>query len=406
MSFVRYQNVDELEDSARKVLPRYLFDYVYGGAFSQVTARKNVESFDRYVLRPKALVDVSTCTLSTRFLGQEHPLPLMLAPTALAGLMWPRGEIAAARAASRAGIAYGLSCVSIASLETVRAEVSGPLAFQLYILRDRALTEQLVARASDAGYSSLFLTIDVPILSKRESDVRNGLAKAGKRTLRDIASLVTNPRWAMRMLGLPAPQLGNFTALGGVGRSIIEQTMSVARQIDPTVTWRDVEWLRGRWPGRLVLKGILSAEDARRAANVGADAIVVSNHGGRQLDGAPASIDVLADIVAALDSQLEILFDGGIRRGRHVVVALALGARACLIGRAHLYGLAVGGEAGVSRVLELLVEELRMTCALMGMPAVDQLRQTPSKNAGNSAYSRGSAHVGVALHSDECWTET
>jgi L-lactate dehydrogenase (cytochrome) len=375
MSLVRYQNVDELEQSARKVLPRYLFDYLYGGSFSQLTARNNVESFDQYVLRPKALVDVSACKLSTVFLGQEHPLPLMLAPTALAGLMWPRGEIAAARAASRAGIPYCLSSLSISSLETVRTEVSGPLAFQLYILRDRALTEQLVERALSAGYSSLFLTVDVPILGKRECDVRNGLARARMRTLRDIASLVANPRWGMRMLGVPAPQLGNFTALEGIGRSITEQSMSVARQFDPAVTWRDVEWLRRRWPGRLVLKGILSVEDAQRAANVGADAIVVSNHGGRQLDGAPSSIAALADIVAALGNRLEILFDGGIRRGRHVVVALALGARACLIGRAHLYGLAVGGEAGVSRVLELLIEELSTTCALMGIPTLDQLRQ-------------------------------
>jgi L-lactate dehydrogenase (cytochrome) len=280
------------------------------------------------------------------------------------------------------------------------------LTFQLYVLRDRVLTEHLVERALAAGYSSLFLTVDVPILSKRESDVRNGLAKAGRRTLRNIASLVANPRWGMRMLGVPAPQLGNFTGLGGIGRSITEQSMSVARQLDPAVTWRDVEWLRRRWPHRLVLKGVLTVEDAERAANAGADAIVVSNHGGRQLDGAPSSITVLAEIVAALGNRLEILFDGGIRRGRHVVVALALGARACLIGRAHLYGLAVGGEAGVSRVLELLVEELRTTCALMGIPAVDQLHQAPSRKAGGGACIRGSAFAGVELHSDECLIET
>lgn len=366
-------NVEDFERRARRALPRALFDYVRAGAFSELTARNNVNGFDRYSLQQTALVDVSGCALNSTFLGQETAAPLMLAPAGLTGLLWPEGEIAAARAAHDAGIPYCLSTLSIASLEAVKAaSSSNGLAFQLYVMRDRNQTELLIDRAARAGYSSLFLTLDVPILSKRECDVRNGLMGSSRLPVRRALSIAAHPRWLIRMLRGPAARLGN---LSNLGRNVIEQSVEFSRQLDPAVTWRDVEWLRRRWPGRLVLKGIMNSDDALRAVDAGVDAVVVSNHGGRQLDGAPASITALAEIVTATQHRIEVLFDGGIRRGRHIAVALALGARACLIGRAYLYGLAAGGGPGVTRVIQLMVEELRITCALMGITTLDELRR-------------------------------
>ena len=365
-------NVEELERRARSALPRALFDYVHAGAFSELTARNNVNGFDRYSLRQTALVDVSSCALQSTFLGREAAAPLMLAPAGLAGLLWPEAEIAAARAAHDAGIPYCLSTLSVASMETVKAASSSHgLAFQLYVMRDRNQTALLIDRAAQAGYSSLFVTVDVPLLSKRECDLRNGLMGRSRLSVRRALSMAAHPRWLIRMLRGPAARLGNISTLGG---SVIQQSVAFARQLDPSVTWQDVEWLRRRWSGRLVLKGLMNPDDALRAVDAGVDAIVVSNPGGRQLEGAAASITALADIVAATQDRVEVLFDGGIRRGRHIAVALALGARACLIGRAYLYGLAAGGGPGVARVIQLMVEELRITCALMGITAVDKLR--------------------------------
>jgi isopentenyl diphosphate isomerase/L-lactate dehydrogenase-like FMN-dependent dehydrogenase len=387
----RCQNVEDFERRARRALPRALFDYVRAGAFSELTARNNVSAFDRYSLRQTTLLDVSECTLHSTFLGRESAAPLMLAPAGLAGLLWPEGEIAAARAAHDAGIPYCLSTLSVASLEAVKtASSSHGLAFQLYVTRDRGQTELLVERAARAGYSSLFLTVDVPYLSKRECDLRNGLMGGSRLQLRRAASIAAHPRWLIRMLRGPAARLGNFPTLG---RNIVEQSVAFARQLDPSVTWRDVDWLRRRWTGRLVLKGIMNPNDALRAVDAGVDAIVVSNHGGRQLDGAPASITALADIVAATRNRVEVLFDGGIRRGRHIAIALALGARACLIGRAYLYGLAAGGGPGVARVIQLMIEELRITCALMGITALDQLRRGELATPDPETLARASAEL-------------
>jgi isopentenyl diphosphate isomerase/L-lactate dehydrogenase-like FMN-dependent dehydrogenase len=375
-SFDHYQSVDEFEQAARRILPRHLFDYVASGSFSEVTLRNNLQAFDRYTLRPEILVDVSDCRLTTSFLGGHHCLPLMLAPTALAGVLWPKGEQEAARAAHAAGIPYCLSTVSVCSIESVRDNSDGGLAFQLYMTRDRGIAERLIARAERAGYSSLFVTVDVPTLAKRERDARNGLGVGGRHRARTIGNILLRPGWLLRTLSGGLPQLGNFADLPGLGRDITVQARTVANLLDPAVTWADVDWLRRRWRGKLVLKGILDPDDAIRAANAGVDALVVSNHGGRQLDGAIAAIDALADVVAAVNDRIEILFDGGIRRGRHVAVALALGARACLVGRAHLYGLAVGGETGVARVLQLISEEFKTTCALMGISDLARFRSS------------------------------
>lgn len=383
------QNVEEFERMARRALPRALYDYVRAGAFSELTARNNVNGFDRYSLRQTALVDVSDCTSHLTYLGQEAAAPLMLAPAGLAGLLWPEGEIVAARAAHDAGIPYCLSTLSVASMEAVKAASSSHgLAFQLYVMRDRNQTELLIERAARAGYSSLFLTVDVPLLSKRECDLRNGLMGGSRLPLRRAVSMAAHPRWLIRMLRGPAARLGNFPTLG---RNVVEQSVAFARQLDPSVTWRDVEWLRRRWAGRLVLKGVMNPDDALRAVDAGVDAIVVSNHGGRQLDGAPASITALADIVAATQDRVEVLFDGGIRRGRHIAVALALGARACLIGRPYLYGLAAGGGPGVARVIKLLIEELRITCALMGITSLDELGPGKLATADPASLARASA---------------
>jgi L-lactate dehydrogenase (cytochrome) len=399
-------NIDDFEREAARLLPRHVFDYVRAGAFSELTARNNVTGFDSYSLRQTALVDVSAGSLRSTFLGREHSAPLMLAPAGLAGLLWPDGEIAAARAAQEAGIPYCLSTVSVASMETVKAGSSSEaLAFQLYMMRDRRHTQLLIDRAERSGYSSLFLTVDVPLLSTRECDLRNGLMDRSRLHVRRTASMVAHPRWFMRMLRGPVIRLGNFSGPDAVGRDVIEQSVAFAGQLDPSVTWPDVEWLRRRWGGRLVLKGIMNPEDAVRAIDAGVDAIVVSNHGGRQLDGAQCSIAALADIVAATRGRLEILFDGGIRRGRHIAVALALGAHACLIGRAYLYGLAVGGQLGVSRVIKLLADELRVSCALMGITTLDQLgragsvtpNSAPRSTAGTAGPSGGASQHRVGL---------
>lgn len=372
-SFNKYHTIEEFEQTARRVLPRHLFDYVAAGSFSEFTLRENVRAFDRYAFRPRILADVSDCRLEAAFLGRNHALPIMLAPTALAGVMWPRGESLTARAAFAAGIPYCLSTVSVCSIEAVRAASAGDLAFQLYMTRDRRITENLIDRAEQAGYSCLFVTVDVPILGKRERDARNGVDTPRRPNAQVIKNILLRPRWLIRTLTETLPQLGNFAGLPGIGRNITAQARTVANLFDPAMTWRDIDWLRRRWRGKLVLKGILNPDDAVRAIDAGVDAIVVSNHGGRQLDGAIAAIDGLADVVSAVGDRIEVLFDGGIRRGRHIAVALALGARACLIGRAHLYGLAVGGEAGVSRVLQLLTEELKITCALLGISHVSRL---------------------------------
>ncbi|WP_375765646.1 alpha-hydroxy-acid oxidizing protein [Archangium gephyra] len=355
-------------------MPRFLFDFVEGGADDEVTVRANQQAFSDYTFRARTLVDVSARDVSTTLLGQRLALPVILGPVGLAGLLAPHGEVLAARAAARLETIFTLSTMSVCTIEEVAAAGPAPRWFQLYIWKDREITRSLVERARAAGYSALCLTVDVPDMGNRERDVRNGFVVPPRPTPGNVMDLLLHLGWVLRMTRSPRATFGNFADTKALSR---RDAVSVAgytsRQFDQSVTWADLEWLRGLWPGPLVLKGITTAEDARRAVEHGVEAIVVSNHGGRQLDGLPASLDVLPEIVEAVDGKAELILDGGIRRGSDVVKARALGARACMIGRPFLYGLAAGGQAGVERVLEILRKEISSTLALLGCPRLEQL---------------------------------
>ena len=371
MGFV---NVAEARLAARRRLPSIFFDYVDGGASAEATLRANEADFERLGLRQRVLVDVRARDLSATFLGRTHALPLALGPVGFTGLFWRAGEVAAAVAAARAGVAFSLSHFAIATLADIRARSDGALYAQLYALRDRALVEDLVEQAERHRADALILTVDTAVTGVRERDERNGFRSLDRLTPGLALRLARRPRWCAQMLAGGLPEVGAARGRPEFGRGVLAQARNLSRQIDPGLTWADLAWLRARWRGRLAVKGILSAEDARRAVAAGADAIVVSNHGGRQLDGAPSTIAALPDVAAAVGHEVEVLLDGGVRRGTDVVKALALGARGVLLGRAYAYGLAAAGEAGVARVIEVLGAELDVTMALMGVTSVDELR--------------------------------
>jgi 4-hydroxymandelate oxidase len=337
--------LDDFEEAARGLLPRMIFDYFAGGAGDEWTLRENRRAFDRWVLRPRVLVDVSHVDLSTSVLGQPLPFPILLAPTAFQRMAHPDGELATARAAASLDTVMVLSTIATVSLEDVAA-TGVKRWFQLYVLKDRDLTAELVKRAHLSGYSAVVLTVDAPLLGRRMRDERN---------------LFTLPPG----MGLANLEGTGLPVSGGSGLSSF-----FLERHDPSVNWESLAWLRSLSPMPLVLKGIVTAEDASLAVEAGVDAIVVSNHGGRQLDGAPAALDVLPEVVGAVADRIEVLVDGGIRRGTDVLKALALGARAVLVGRPYLWGLAVDGEAGVRRVLELLRDELLLAMILAGQPSV------------------------------------
>jgi len=313
---------------------------------------------------------VSNISLATTLLGSKVSMPLAIGPTGLAGLFCADGEILAARAAAACGIPYCMSTMSICSIEDVRAATAQPFWFQQYLMKDRGFNQELIDRAAAAQCSALMLTLDLQVLGERRRDPRNGLTIPPRLSLRNAWEVATKPSWALKVLFGKRRTFGNLA--GRIGGSSGIRTLSewTATQFDASANWRDVEWVRSRWPGKLILKGILDAEDARFGLAAGADAIVVSNHGGRQLDGAPSSISVLAEIVAAIDGRCEVMFDGGIRSGQDIAKALALGARGTLIGRSFLYALAAAGEAGVVRAVEIMRNELRVTLALTGTPTV------------------------------------
>ncbi len=367
-------NIEDVRRKARRRLPRFLFDFVEGGADDEVTVRANRTAFADYAFRARALVDVSARELSTTLLGQRLALPLLLGPVGLAGLLAPRGELLAAEAAARKGALFSVSTMSVCTLEEVAAAAPAPRWFQLYVWKDRGITRSLVERAKAAGYSALCLTVDVPDMGNRERDVRNGFVVPPRLTLANAADLLLHVGWVLRMTRSPRSTFGNFVDTQALARKdAVSVAAFTSRQFDPALTWADVEWLRGLWPGPLVLKGITRAEDAQRAVEHGVQAIVVSNHGGRQLDGLPASLDVLPEIVNAVGGRAEIVLDGGIRRGSDVVKAIALGARACMIGRPYLYGLAAGGQAGVEVVLDVFRREIDRTLTLLGCARLEQL---------------------------------
>jgi L-lactate dehydrogenase (cytochrome) len=360
------QSIEDLRALARRRIPRAIFDYADGGSYQETTLKANAADLDAIQLRPRVMIDVSDIKLATTFAGAAVSMPLAIAPTGLCGLYHADGEIKGARAAAAFGIPFCLSTMSICSIEDVRAASDQPFWFQQYLMRDRGFNQSLIERAIAARCSALMLTLDLQILAERRRDARNGLSIPPRVTLRNAWDVATKPVWALKVMFGKRRTFGNLVGhIGGAdGAATLAQWTQT--QFDPTANWRDVEWVRSRWPGRLILKGVMDADDARFALSAGADAVVVSNHGGRQLDGAPSSISVLPEIVAAIDGRCEVLFDGGIRSGQDLAKALALGARGGMIGKAFLFALAAGGQAGVTRALEIIRDELRVTLALTG----------------------------------------
>jgi L-lactate dehydrogenase (cytochrome) len=362
-------SIEDLRARARRRIPRAIFDYADGGSYQEVTLRANAADLDAIQLRPRVMIDVSDIKLATTLAGAAASLPLAIAPTGLCGLYHADGEILGARAAAAFGIPFCLSTMSICSIEDVHAASDQPFWFQQYLMRDRGFNQSLIERAIAARCSALVLTLDLQILAERRRDARNGLSIPPRLTLRNAWDVATKPVWALKVMFGKRRTFGNLVGhIGGAGGGDGAATLAqwTHAQFDSRANWRDVEWVRSRWPGRLILKGVMDAEDARFALAAGADAVVVSNHGGRQLDGAPSSISVLPEIVAAIDGRCEVLFDGGIRSGQDLAKALALGARGGMIGKSFLFALAAGGQAGVTRALEIIRDELRVTLALTG----------------------------------------
>ena len=357
--------IEDLRSLARRRIPRAIFDYADGGSYHECTLRANAADLDAISFRQRVMVDVSDIKLGTTLAGCDASMPLAIAPTGLAGLFHADGEILGARAAAAFGIPFCLSTMSICSIEDVRAATGQPFWFQQYLMRDRGFNQQLIDRASAAQCSALMLTLDLQVIAERRRDPRNGLSVPPRLTLKNALDVASKPAWALKVLLGKRRTFGNLVGrLGGSGlKTLAEWTHT---QFDASASWRDVEWVRTRWPGRLILKGVMDAEDARFALAAGADAVVVSNHGGRQLDGAPSTISVLPEIVEAIDGRCEVMFDGGIRSGQDLAKALALGARGGLIGKSFLYGLAAAGQAGVARTLAILLDELKVTLALTG----------------------------------------
>jgi L-lactate dehydrogenase (cytochrome) len=376
-------NIDDLRRQARRRLPRAVFDFGDGGSEDEQTLRANANDFQRLVFRPRMLVDVSRRDQTTTILGQQVSSPLILAPTGLCGMFAPRGEILAARAATRRGIISTLSTLGACSIEDVAASTSGPLWFQLYVMKDRDLTRSLVERAQAAGYRALCLTVDLPVLGQRERDLRNGATIPPRITVRNVVDTVQRIGWLRGVLFGTKITFGNFVgATADLGTNAISLWQYIAQQNDASVDWDDLDWFRSIWRGPLAIKGIMTGEDARRAVDAGADAIIVSNHGGRQLDSLPSAIETLPEIVDAVGRDAEVILDGGIRRGSDVVKALSLGARACMMGRPYLYGLAANGQAGAERAIEIIQTEIDRTLALIGRPTLADLDRSAVRLAG------------------------
>jgi L-lactate dehydrogenase (cytochrome) len=346
------------------------FEYADRGSYAEETLRTNRTDLEAIKLRQRVLVDVARRDLATTIVGEPAALPIALAPVGLCGMQWGDGEILSCRAAQAAGIPFCLSTMSICAIEDVAAAVEQPFWFQLYVMKDRGFVRELIERAIAAKCSALVLTADLQVLGQRHCDLRNGMTVPPEIKLRNMIDIATKPAWAMSILRGKRRTFGNLAGHVRGMEDVRSLAQWIAGQFDPSLSWKDVEWIRGLWPGTLVLKGLLDVEDAKRAAKTGAAALVVSNHGGRQLDGAMSSISALPGIVDAVGSDIEIMFDGGVRSGQDVMRALALGARSCMIGRAYLYGLGAGGEAGVARAIEILRSELDVTMALTGTTSI------------------------------------
>jgi len=359
-------NIEDLRVLAKKRVPEMFYDYADSGSWTESTYRANETEFQKIKLRQRVAVNLENRSIRTQMLGQDIAMPVAIAPTGLAGMQHADGEILAARAAETFGIPFTLSTMSICSLEDIVAHTSAPFWFQLYMMRDRDFMERLINRAKAAKCSALMLTLDLQILGQRHKDLKNGLSAPPKLTPRSILNLLTKPRWCMGMLGTKRHGFGNIVGHATGVDDLSSLSSWTAQQFDPSMDWDDVEWVKKRWGGKLILKGIIDSEDAQFASNSGADALIVSNHGGRQLDGAQSSIEALPAIVDAVGKRMEVWMDGGIRSGQDVLKAVALGAKGTLIGRAFLYGLGAMGEAGVTKCLEILANELDLTMAFCG----------------------------------------
>jgi L-lactate dehydrogenase (cytochrome) len=365
-------SIADLRELARRRIPRAIFEYADRGSYDEVTLERNRRDLGAIEFRQRVLRDLSTLSVASSMLGQAVSMPLAIAPTGLTGLFYGDGEIHGARAAQAFGIPFCLSTMSICSIEDVHQAVPEPFWFQVYLMRDRGFNQELIARAAAAHCSALVLTVDLQVQGLRRRDPKNGLSIPPRLTLRNALDIATKPAWALSVLCGKRRGFGNLV---GLGRPQGLTTLSewIASQFDPSVTWQDLAWVRSLWPGKLIIKGILEAEDARTAAAQGVDAIVVSNHGGRQLDGAPSSISVLPEIVNAVAGRCEVWMDGGVQSGQDMLRALALGAKACLIGKSFLYALGAMGGAGVTLALNLLRRELEVSLALTGSTDIRQV---------------------------------
>jgi L-lactate dehydrogenase (cytochrome) len=365
-------SIADLREQARRRVPRTLFDYVDGGSYDELTMARNRADLDAIQLRPRVLIDVAKQNLATTILGKPAAMPLALAPTGMAGYVWGDGEILAARAAAAFGIPFCLSTVSICSIDDVREATGAPFWFQLYVMKDRGYTAELVDRAAAAGCPVLMLTVDIPVGALRRRDPKNGLSVPPRITWRSALDVARKPAWLWGLARARRREFGNMAdavrRAGGVSFAQFVQS-----QFDASVTWKDLERFRNQWKGKLIVKGIMDPEDARRAVGLGADALVVSNHGGRQLDGAPSSIAMLPTVLEAVQGRAEVLFDSGVRSGQDILRARALGARAALVGRAWLYGLGAQGERGVALALQIMSRELQVSLALTGCNDVNEL---------------------------------
>jgi L-lactate dehydrogenase (cytochrome) len=365
---------EDLRQLAMRRAPRAIFDYVDRGSYDEHTLNGNRRALDALMLRQRVMIDVDQRSLATTMAGEAVSMPVGLAPTGLTGILHADGEILAARAAQAAGVPFTLSTVSICSIEAVRAAVEKPFWFQLYVMRDRDFAASLIQRAKTAQCSALVLTADLQIQGQRHRDIKNGLTVPPRLTVGNALDLLRRPRWAWGMLRTPHRNFGNLAGfIPGGGKGMTTLSQWIGSQFDPTLSWQDVAWVRSLWPGKLIVKGILDADDARAAVDAGADVIVVSNHGGRQLDSAPPAILALPQVVAAVGDRCEIWFDSGVRSGQDVLKALALGARTTLIGKAFLYGLGAMGERGVTTALDLIRRELDVSMALTGTRDVREI---------------------------------
>jgi L-lactate dehydrogenase (cytochrome) len=375
-------NVEDLRQIAGCTIPRAIFDYVDGGAYDEVTLRANRSDLESIRLRQRVMVDVSSRSLASSIVGQNVPIPVGLGPVAMAGLVHGNGEIHAAQAAHAFGVPYCLSTLSICSIEDVRKVVEGSFWFQLYMMRDRGFVKSLMERAADAECSALVVTLDLQVQGQRNKDIKNGLTVPPRVTLRNALEIATRLPWAFKVLFGSRRTFGNLAGRLPGSEDLTTLAEWIANQFDPSMTWKDIDWVRGIWPGKLILKGLLDVDDAKTAASSGADAIVVSNHGGRQQDCAASSISMLPAIAAAVGSETEVLFDGGIRSGQDVLKALALGASGCLLGRAYMYGLGARGKAGVTQVLEIIRKELDVSLALAGVRDIRDASQAIGVDPG------------------------